>query len=300
MQAWLIPHQQLLSAQISQACLPHALIITGSAESGKTNLSSWFSQTLACQQTRFDSQAVLQPCQQCKHCQLFHAGSFPDLLRVHSDKASLGVDEIRHANGFIEKTAQLSGYKVVIIEAAETMTESAANALLKTLEEPSGNSCLILLTKDVQRLLPTVISRCRVLDLRPKLNYQGDVFVNHSHSGVENIHQDYNVLSQLFCQFILSSQHRAELIELLTANEQNILLLEKVIVDINRQFTGWQTSFDINLFQQLNQGKITSEHAYQWHKIFIQTQQHIVNLVQANKIFMLEKMLIEFQQLIRN
>lgn len=91
---------------------------------------------------------------------LFDAGTHPDFHAVISEKSSIGVDEIRKAATFVTGTSQLVGNKVVIVEGVERMTESASNALLKTLEEPNRNTYLILSTSQAQGLLATILSRC--------------------------------------------------------------------------------------------------------------------------------------------
>ena len=105
------------------------------------------------------------PCGQCHSCQLFEAKNHPDFLFPNTDKSLIGVDEVRQASLFLTKTSQLSGSQVVIIHPANTMTESASNALLKTLEEPTNNSFLFLLSTDKNQLLPTIISRSQFLTL---------------------------------------------------------------------------------------------------------------------------------------
>lgn len=98
-------------------------------------------------------------CGQCQSCLLNQASSHPDRYVIASDK-QISVNEIREALSKLQEHAQLRQRKVLIIEHADTMTESAANALLKTLEEPTSNTYLLLTVSDIQRLLPTILSRC--------------------------------------------------------------------------------------------------------------------------------------------
>jgi len=101
-----------------------------------------------------------EPCGQCHSCQLFDKGHHPDLGTVTIDSKTIGVEAIREICARLQNSAQLGRGKVVIIPDAERMTESAANALLKTLEEPAGDSLLLLIASQVSRLLPTILSRC--------------------------------------------------------------------------------------------------------------------------------------------
>ena len=153
---WLAVSQQFLLQQQSVHRLPHALVFLGSKGLGKGRLIEWLAARLMCHQPTGDG-----ACGHCKSCLLVAAGSHPDLIRVQSDKASIGVDLIRQANQKLSETAHQQGARVVLIEHADLMTESAANALLKTLEEP-GKRCYLLLTAESNaQLLATINSRCQ-------------------------------------------------------------------------------------------------------------------------------------------
>lgn len=172
MKSWLSLHQQTLSQQYNNNILPHAILINGVTGSGKFELAQWLLHLLSCQQPQPANNIqdnVLQYCGQCKSCLLVKSNTYPDHLNLVAEKNSLGVDEIRHANSFLQKTAYLGQFKTVLIKDAPSMTTPAANALLKTLEEPSANSVIILLTNDIEILLPTIVSRCRVLNIRPEV-----------------------------------------------------------------------------------------------------------------------------------
>ncbi|QLC74541.1 DNA polymerase III subunit delta' [Pseudomonas sp. LPB0260] len=137
----------------------HAYLLLGPAGIGKRALAERLMARLLCQQP-----AGLEACGQCKGCHLLAAGSHPDMfeLKPSGDKKSVGVDDVRELIGFVNKTAQLSGRKVVMVAEppAEDMTLAASNALLKSLEEPSGDTVLLLLSHQPSRLLPTIKSRC--------------------------------------------------------------------------------------------------------------------------------------------
>lgn len=106
-------------------------------------------------------------CGKCKDCELFAAGSHPDFHYTGlEEKASqIKVDQIRLLIDFVTKTAQREKRKVVVLNPASAMNINAANALLKCLEEPSGDTVLILLQESQKMLLPTIRSRCSVLKL---------------------------------------------------------------------------------------------------------------------------------------
>ena len=133
-------------------------MITGIAGAGKLALAQWLRRLINCQQPVGKNNQILQVCDQCKTCLLMQSNTLPDHLNLQAEKNSLGVDEVRQANGFLQKTAQLGMYKTVLIDHAEMMTPAAANALLKTLEEPTDYSVIVLVTDDIDSLLPTIIS----------------------------------------------------------------------------------------------------------------------------------------------
>ena len=152
MYPWLNPIFQQLQQRIKEQQLHHGLLFVADQGVGENELVNQLTKTLVCSQQN--------ACGKCKGCMLYEAQSHPDIIRVVSDKPSIGVDLIRSASEFVTTTSQLLGNKVVVIESIERMTESASNSLLKTLEEPSQNTYLLLTTNKPNRLLPTITSRC--------------------------------------------------------------------------------------------------------------------------------------------
>lgn len=136
--------------------LHHALLLLGPQGIGKTDLAKDIGAYLLCQR------AEKNRCGQCQACQLLKAGSHPDLHQIQSEK-QIGVDDIRSAIEKLSGKSQLGGAKVLIIHQADSMTESAANALLKTLEEPTAHTYMLLTAGSAERLLPTIKSRCEKL-----------------------------------------------------------------------------------------------------------------------------------------
>lgn len=153
-----------LRAAWAAARLPHALLIQGADGLGKRELASWLSAAVLCE----TSQATLQYCGKCASCTLIAAGSHPDRVWItpEEDKQQISVDQTRAASERLTKTSYRQGYKIAIIEPAHQMTGSAANSVLKTLEEPTRESLLILVTSRPSSLLPTVRSRCQKITVR--------------------------------------------------------------------------------------------------------------------------------------
>jgi DNA polymerase-3 subunit delta' len=134
--------------------LHHALLLSGASGIGKYRLAQELGSALLCK-----APTELGACETCSSCLLRIAGNHPDLYILESEK-QLGVDKIREGIAKLSGTAQMSGNKVLLIPNADTMTEAAANALLKTLEEPTANTYLLLITSSVTKLMPTILSRC--------------------------------------------------------------------------------------------------------------------------------------------
>lgn len=155
MYPWLIPDWQALSQSAQRGRLGHAWLLLGDPGLGKEQLAERLARLHLCQQP-----VAGEPCGQCHSCQLLDKGHHPDLGTLGVDSKTIGVEAIREICTRLQSTAQLGRGKVVIIPDAERMTESAANALLKTLEEPAGDSLLLLIASKVSRLLPTILSRC--------------------------------------------------------------------------------------------------------------------------------------------
>jgi len=164
----LLPWHDAAVAQLQSAWgskrLSHALLLQGQDGLGKRQLAAWLAAAVLCEK----STTTLEHCSQCASCALLAAGSHPDLVWVapEEDKQQISVDQIRAATERLTKTSYRQGYKIAIVEPAHQMTGSAANGLLKTLEEPTPQSLLILLTSRPSSLLPTVRSRCLKVAVR--------------------------------------------------------------------------------------------------------------------------------------
>lgn len=134
--------------------LHHALLFIGAKGIGKAKLVAGLSDTLLCKQP-----TPKGACNKCQSCHLRLAGNHPDFYVLESEK-QLGVDKIREGITKLSGTAQMGGNKVLVIPVADSMTEAAANALLKTLEEPTNNTYLLLITDSPNGIMPTILSRC--------------------------------------------------------------------------------------------------------------------------------------------
>jgi DNA polymerase-3 subunit delta' len=167
------PWQQSQWQQINQlvkaGSLPHALLLLGNQGLGKTDFANSLAHSLLCQHPSDN----LEACGQCKSCNLLAAETHPDLYHIQpapppnstskNPVLSIKIDEIRELCEKLEKTSQMGGYRVAVIEQADYLTISAANSLLKTLEEPGDDILILLVSARPYRLPVTIRSRCQVL-----------------------------------------------------------------------------------------------------------------------------------------
>ncbi|MGQ8363772.1 AAA family ATPase [Glaciecola sp. 1036] len=151
---WLISKFNELEKRIHSHKLHHAILLHGESGVGIDELAFELAHALLC------INDGPRPCGSCKGCNLIAAESHPDFHLIVSDKTQIGVDLVRSAIEKINNTAQLSGNKVVLVPNIDLMTEAAANAFLKTLEEPTNNTFLIMTSQAAHLLLPTIKSRC--------------------------------------------------------------------------------------------------------------------------------------------
>ncbi|MGR5119254.1 DNA polymerase III subunit delta' [Vibrio astriarenae] len=154
---WIEPLWQQWQPTLEQDKFSQAILLSAQAGMGIDQLVKLLAKTRLCKSSHDE------PCGFCHSCDLFDAGTHPDFHKLAPIEVgkSISVDQIRQCQQWAQQSSQLSGVRVIWIDQADAMTESAANALLKSLEEPTESCSYVLSVEKVNQLLPTIISRCQ-------------------------------------------------------------------------------------------------------------------------------------------
>ncbi|WP_109126840.1 DNA polymerase III subunit delta' [Dyella sp. C11] len=163
---WQAEHWARLQARRARNAMPHALLLCGPEGLGKRDFMRRFAEGLLCQQPQDG-----EPCGRCRSCLLFAAGTHPDftvlsfgLRKDGVQRSEIVVDQIRELSARLAMASQFGGWQIVCIDPADAMNAAAANALLKTLEEPSPQTMLLLVADAPWRLPQTIRSRCQRIE----------------------------------------------------------------------------------------------------------------------------------------
>ena len=163
---YIIGQEQLkehLQNAIAGNKISHAYIINGERSSGKEFIARIFAMALQCEK------GGTEPCGECHSCKQALSNNQPDIIYISHEKPNtIGVEDIRtQINGDVDIKPYSSPRKIYIMNEGEKMTVQAQNALLKTLEEPPEYAVILILTTNVEAMLPTILSRCVVLNMKP-------------------------------------------------------------------------------------------------------------------------------------
>jgi DNA polymerase-3 subunit delta' len=151
----------LLEHAITSGHLHHAYLFSGPSQVGKTTVAMAFAQALLCER------GAGYPCGECRTCQRITQGRYPDLQAIIAGKNTIQIEQVRALQADAALSPLEGRYRIFIIPEIERASLPAANALLKTLEEPPPQVILLLTSTRRDQVLPTVRSRCQIIALRP-------------------------------------------------------------------------------------------------------------------------------------
>lgn len=173
-----------LQNSIANDRVSHAYIINSEDEMSRSMISNTFAKTLMC------LKEGVEPCNECASCRGYEHGNSVDVIQIDKeDKSSIGIETIRtKLVSDIEIRPYQSRYKIYMIKEADTMTEAAQNAILKTIEEPHQYAIILLESSNYKNFLTTILSRCRLIELKPITNKEmHEHIVNNTNIKKENV-----------------------------------------------------------------------------------------------------------------
>jgi len=179
---WLQDSQRLLRSALASGHLPHSLLVLSVPGLGAEHLANWITALVLCESLR------PRPCDACPSCRLLRSDSHPDahVVRLEDKAQQIKVDQVRELIESLTLKSYRGGYKVGVIEGAEALNANGANAFLKTLEEPSADTVLIMVARPNHRLPATIASRCLRLKLSPPAPDDSIAWLNAHASGANS------------------------------------------------------------------------------------------------------------------
>lgn len=322
---WITSLNDQVADQLKQQRLGHALLLVGQSGIGKRLYLRELSQLLLC------SQSQGAPCGQCSSCHLFNAGSHPDLLMVEPEEKGkqIKIEQIRKVTEFVNTTAQKGKNKVVLLGPAEAMNINASNALLKSLEEPSGHVTLLLYSHQPSGLLATIKSRCQQFSVYPpefqqalqwiQNNSETELSPENANSvlrlasgaplkAIELIEQDVHVQYMQFCQNMMDLQCRQVIWSDLLAKWKNwdienlLQWFYHLLLDAQKLKSGLDTQ-NVAMPELLKQTQQVAQRAHYTHieqtlTKLVQSQMAFRGQANPNPVMMIESLLIDWLALL--
>jgi DNA polymerase-3 subunit delta' len=186
LQPWLADNWRQFDAALAQQRLHHGLLFVAPAGYGKRALANALAAAALCQQRLPDGHA----CGRCRACLLFAAGTHPDFVRITFElrddgkpRTEITIDQMRTLSQRLAMASQFGGLQIALVDPADRLNASAANALLKTLEEPASATIILLVADDPSRLPATIRSRCQRIDVRAPTREEALAWLHEQHLG---------------------------------------------------------------------------------------------------------------------
>jgi DNA polymerase-3 subunit delta' len=186
LQPWLADNWRQFDAALTQQRLHHGLLFVAPAGYGKRALANALAAAALCPQRLPDGHA----CGRCRACLLFAAGTHPDFVRITFElrddgksRTEITIDQMRTLSQRLAMASQFGGLQIALVDPADRLNASAANALLKTLEEPASATIILLVADDPSRLPATIRSRCQRIDVRAPTRDEALAWLRQQHLG---------------------------------------------------------------------------------------------------------------------
>lgn len=262
--------------------LPHAILLHGPKGIGADKVAYAFVQSLLCNESGVDDKA----CGKCNACLVFNDDSHPDfyVLAPDEDEKSISIAAVRAAVDFLSLTTHLSNYKIVLIEDANLLNLNSANALLKVLEEPSKQAVFILLSDNIQHLLPTIISRCHKYQLATPDTTTAKKFLEAKDISNADFWLNYNHNCPLFETEIDETQLERLVRGLSEPSVENIYGLT-IEFDGKTVSSGFVLDFLAKWITDLVSYKLSGE--FNYFQQYASMIEPLINKLQVNKAFYL-------------
>ncbi|HLS08967.1 DNA polymerase III subunit delta' [Lentibacillus sp.] len=153
---------KIITNSIKRDRVSHAYLLQGERGTGKEAIALLLAKTLFC-----SNRSGVEPCRECNECKRIESGNHPDVHWIEPDGQSIRKEQIEHLQKEFTYSGLESDQKVYVVKGADTLTPNASNRILKFLEEPSKKTTAILMTENSSSIIPTIHSRCQVIDLKP-------------------------------------------------------------------------------------------------------------------------------------
>lgn len=153
---------KIITNSLKKGRISHAYLLQGGRGTGKEAIARMLAKSLFC-----DHKQGADPCNECSNCKRIDSGNHPDVHWIEKDGLSISKEQVQRLQKEFSYSGMESNRKVYVVKDADTMTSNAANSLLKFLEEPSKETTAMMLTENGGSILPTIRSRCQVIDLKP-------------------------------------------------------------------------------------------------------------------------------------
>ncbi len=193
--SWHKPVWDQFSKARRQDHLPHALLLSGEEGIAKVELANNMVKSLLCTAPVSKDLINYMPCDSCQACKTYESDANPDYLHIDllESKQQIGIDQVRLIANFLNYTRSLSQQRVVLLNSADRMNVHAANSLLKSLEEPTQDTVIILISSRPESLLATIKSRCQLLHIPLPTKQQALDWLQKHKPELENPHKTLQI-----------------------------------------------------------------------------------------------------------